>query len=214
MPKSLTLSFDNGPVSGVTDRVLDELARRGLKATFFVIGKRLLEPAARALAERAKAEGHWIGNHTMHHETPFGRADADYVRAEIDAAEALVGDLVHPRRLFRPYAGGGELGPHVLSQGAVSHLAGHGYTLVIWNSVPGDWKLPYEEWGPRALADIARAAWTLMVLHDIRPELADALPRFLDAAQRQAEIVQDFPPDCVLMEKGRVVADLSRLTAD
>lgn len=213
MQKKLTLSFDNGPTPGVTERVLDELARRRLKATFFVVGKHLARPGARALAERARSEGHWIGNHTMRHETPLGRADARSALADIEEAQALLDGLGDGRKLFRPYAGGGELGPHLLSRTAIAHLAANGYTAVIWNSVPGDWKLPYVEWGPKALADVGRQDWTLLVLHDIRPELADALPGFLDAVG-DVEIVQGFPPECVLIDKGRVVGDLSDLTAE
>ena len=37
----LTLSFDNGPTPDVTPFVLDVLARRGVKSTFFVIGEKL-----------------------------------------------------------------------------------------------------------------------------------------------------------------------------
>ncbi len=66
----LTLSFDNGPDPEATPRVLDVLAERGLKATFFVVGEQLR--AHRALAERAHAEGHWIGNHTLTHPRPLG----------------------------------------------------------------------------------------------------------------------------------------------
>jgi peptidoglycan-N-acetylglucosamine deacetylase len=213
MRKKLTLSFDNGPAPGVTERVLDELARRALKATFFVVGKKLAKPDARMLAERARSEGHWIGNHTMHHETPLGRADARAARADIEDAQVLLHGLGDERKLFRPYGGGGELSPHLFSRAAIAHLAANGYTAVTWNSVPGDWKLAYAEWGPKALADIGQQDWTLLVLHDIRPELADALPAFLDAVG-DVEIVHDFPPECVLMDKGRVVGDLSGLTAD
>ena len=49
----LTLSFDNGPEPGATPRVLDILAERGIKTTFFVIGEKLADPERRALAERA-----------------------------------------------------------------------------------------------------------------------------------------------------------------
>jgi peptidoglycan/xylan/chitin deacetylase (PgdA/CDA1 family) len=212
MPK-LTLSFDNGPTPGVTERVLDELARRAIGATFFVVGKNLAKPGARALAERAVSEGHWTGNHTMHHATPLGRADDRSALADIEDAQALLDGLADERKLFRPYAGGGELGPHLFSRMAVAHLAANAYTAVIWNSVPGDWKAPYAEWGPKALADIRRQAWTLLVLHDIRPELADALPEFLDAVG-DVEIVQDYPPACILLDRGLIVRDLSGLIAD
>jgi peptidoglycan-N-acetylglucosamine deacetylase len=48
-PGRLTLTFDNGPTPGVTERVLDILAHYRLPATFFVIGRRLRDPAAAAL---------------------------------------------------------------------------------------------------------------------------------------------------------------------
>ena len=51
----LTLTFDNGPEPGVTPRVLDVLGERGIKTTFFVIGKKLIEPQRRGLAARAQS---------------------------------------------------------------------------------------------------------------------------------------------------------------
>jgi peptidoglycan/xylan/chitin deacetylase (PgdA/CDA1 family) len=44
--KSATLSFDNGPTPGVTERILDILNRNGIRATFFVIGKKLEDSSA------------------------------------------------------------------------------------------------------------------------------------------------------------------------
>ncbi len=41
--------------------------------------------------------------------------------AEIDRAQALIGDLAHPDRLFRPQGGGGALGPHLLNRAALRH---------------------------------------------------------------------------------------------
>ena len=70
--RRLTLTFDNGPCPGATERILDILAERNLLATFFVVGDRLADPAAKRCAERAKDEGHWIGNHTMTHGEPLG----------------------------------------------------------------------------------------------------------------------------------------------
>ena len=63
----ITLTFDNGPTPGVTDDVLEVLAQHDVPATFFVVGDRLRQPTGRALAERAKSEGHRIGNHTLTH---------------------------------------------------------------------------------------------------------------------------------------------------
>ena len=71
-PAEVTLTFDNGPEPEVTPAVLEVLRRRGLRASFFVLGHKLADPARRALAERAHAEGHWIGNHTFTHAVPLG----------------------------------------------------------------------------------------------------------------------------------------------
>ena len=92
----LTLSFDNGPTPDVTPHVLDVLARRGVKSTFFVIGEKLVQPPNRALAERAHAEGHWIGNHTWSHSLPFGLMEADAAIAEFDRTQQAIGSLMHP----------------------------------------------------------------------------------------------------------------------
>ncbi|MGB8678870.1 MAG: polysaccharide deacetylase family protein, partial [Pseudolabrys sp.] len=47
----VTVTFDNGPEPSVTPRVLDVLARRGVRTTFFVIGNKLLTRDARACTE-------------------------------------------------------------------------------------------------------------------------------------------------------------------
>ena len=111
----LTLSFDNGPTPDVTPVVLDVLARRGVKSTFFVIGEKLGRPGHRALAERAHAEGHWIGNHTWSHSLPFGLMAADAAKSEFDRTEAAIGPLRHRHRFFRPYGQGGNLDNRLLS---------------------------------------------------------------------------------------------------
>src|SRR3974390_1283879 len=106
----LTLSFDNGPEPDVTPQVLDTLARRGIKTTFFVIGEKLADPARRRLAERAHGEGHWIGNHTYTHSLPLGlQRDPDAARHEIARTQGAIGDLAHLQRWFRPFGGGGNL---------------------------------------------------------------------------------------------------------
>jgi peptidoglycan/xylan/chitin deacetylase (PgdA/CDA1 family) len=63
----LTLTFDNGPDPETTPRVLDVLALRSIRSTFFVVGNKLSTPEGRGLARRAHEEGHWIGNHTWSH---------------------------------------------------------------------------------------------------------------------------------------------------
>ncbi len=179
------------------------LAARGIRSTFFVVGEALREH--RALAERAHAEGHWIGNHTLTHPRPLGEA-ADATR-EIEATQSLLGEL-NAQRLFRPSGEGGDLEPGLLNPRVVNTLVAGGYTCVLWNAVPGDWKDP-GGWVETALRQVAARDWTLLVLHDVAHAAADRLAEFLDRVE--ANIRQDFPPACVPIRDGRV--DHERLRA-
>ena len=197
----ITLSFDNGPIPGSTERILDVLKARGLRASFFALGKLAAVPEGRRLLQRAKDEGHWIGNHTMNHGTPLGETgDPEHVEHEIVAAERVLGGLALPERLFRPN-GGGRLGEHLLSDAARTWLIAHKYTVVTWNNVPGDWIEPRRGWVERALATAEQQDWSLVVLHDpYLADMMDTLPAFLDEVQRRGGTFrQDFPPSCVLI---------------
>ncbi len=211
----LTLSFDNGPEPSVTPGVLDELGRRGIATTFFVIGEKLAAPGGRALAERARAEGHWIGNHTWTHSIPLGRrTEPDVAEAEIGRTQALMGDLVHPDRYFRPFGGGGLIGPHLMNAAVLNFLQAGGYTCVLWNAIPRDFADP-DGWVETALAQCATRPWTLMVLHDLPNGATRHLARFLDeVAARGGRIRQDFPPDCLPIVHGEATAEVGSLVAD
>lgn len=63
--KKVALTFDDGPDSEYTPMLLDGLAERGVKATFFVIGKQAQEQPQ--IMERIVKEGHLLGNHTYNH---------------------------------------------------------------------------------------------------------------------------------------------------
>jgi peptidoglycan/xylan/chitin deacetylase (PgdA/CDA1 family) len=199
----LTLTFDNGPEPGVTEAVLDVLAARRLRATFFPIGRKLTDPAARALAERARSEGHWIGNHTWSHGDPLGRRCGEAGLREVALAQAAIGPLAHPDLLFRPNGGGGALGPHLLSGAVAAALMSGGFTCVLWNAVPRDWIEP-DAWAARALAALAAQPWTVLVLHDLPTGAMRHLSGFLDAAAKAGVAFrQDFPDACVPLRRGR-----------
>ena len=204
MPKpEVTLTFDNGPEPAVTAKVLEVLKREKILATFFVVGSKLADPARRRLAKRAHDEGHWIGNHTMTHRVPLGRiADAAVVRSEIVDTQALIGELSHPDRLFRPFGGGGELGPHLLNDVARAVLAEERMTCVLWNAVPRDWEDP-QGWVETALAQCLEHPWTVLVLHDLPTGAMAHLQSFVTAGrERGLAFRQDFPPDCVPIRRG------------
>ena len=204
----LTLSFDNGPTPDVTPHVLDALARRDVTSTFFVIGEKLAQAGNRRLAERAHAEGHWIGNHTWSHSLPFGLMEADAAIAEFDQTQNAIGALVHPHRFFRPYGQGGNLDKRLLSRAIVDHVARARATIVLWSALPRDWE-DAEGWVERALGQIAAQPWSLMVLHDLPTGAMRHLDRFLGLIEeRGGRLRQEFPPECTPMIHGKLVGPI------
>jgi peptidoglycan/xylan/chitin deacetylase (PgdA/CDA1 family) len=155
---------------------------------------------------RARREGHWIGNHTFSHRR-LGGVDPRLAVEEIERAEKALAFFDPPVRLFRP-VGGGELGPHLLQPAAVEKLVRDGYTCVLWNSVPGDWRDP-DGWLVRGLADCQARDWSLVVLHDQPNGALPHLDTFLTALEAgDFEFTQEFPPDCVPIREGHAVLPL------
>jgi peptidoglycan-N-acetylglucosamine deacetylase len=216
----LTLTFDNGPDATWTPHVLDVLRAHDIKATFFAIGRKLvLQPELRAVLERARDEGHWIGNHSYNHVYSLGDIDrADAYDVEVAATFEVLGDLAHPDRLFRPFCNAGVINDRIFKRIDVARLQEDGCTCIFFNCVPRDWN-DGEGWVDRALTDVATRDWSTVVLHDIAgyPDGVDVGPmRRLDdfiTAARDAghEFVQEVTPDCVLIERGRPLRDVGFL---
>ena len=80
-PVYRALTFDDGPSPSNTPRLLEGLSRRGVRATFFLVGSRI--EGREDLVRRIRREGHQIGNHS------FGHGDL----TDLSAAQALA-DLV------------------------------------------------------------------------------------------------------------------------
>jgi peptidoglycan/xylan/chitin deacetylase (PgdA/CDA1 family) len=200
----ITLSFDNGPDPERTPRLLDALGRADVRASFFVVGRELDRPGARAVAQRAHDEGHWIGNHSYSHRVPLGEDGPDAPEREIERAQTSIGDLSHGSRWFRPFGGGGHLDRRLLSPAAVHWLVTGRYSCVLWNCVPRDWERP-ADWPEHALRCAATRDWSLVVLHDFvegnDTRVLDFVARCRDAGH---DIVQAFPPVCVPLERGAV----------
>ena len=204
--RKVTITFDNGPSVGNTERVLDILRERGIHATFFLVGQNLADPAARALAARTKAEGHWIGNHSMRHLVPFGMSDdPDHPDKEIGEADRAIGDLAHPNKFLRP-PGKAKLGPHILSKAALEYCMANGHTIVTWNNIPRDGIEPRDGWIARAMAAVEEQDWTVTVVHDHHLGHAmQNLVTFIDQARDSgATFVQEFPDSVCPMVRGEI----------
>lgn len=85
--KKIALTFDDGPDAEYTPMLLDGLAARGVKATFFVIGREAEEQPE--LMERLVKEGHLIGNHTYSHVNLQNLTDSA-AKKEIKKANAVI----------------------------------------------------------------------------------------------------------------------------
>jgi len=93
-PKAIYLTFDDGPHPEVTPFVLDELKKYGAKASFFCVGRNVLENPA--IYKRIIDEGHSVGNHTYNHLDGWKTDSAAYL-ADIEKARVYINS-----DLFRP----------------------------------------------------------------------------------------------------------------
>ena len=209
----ITMTFDNGPDPDVTPHVLDTLRRHRIKSTFFVLGEKLRD--RRGLAERARDEGHWIGNHTYNHIVPLGMsAEAGIAVSEIARTQALIGDLAHERKFFRPFGGGGNLDQRLLNREALDYLRKESFTCILWNVIPEDWARP-ETWVERGLDLCFQREHSVVVLHDLATGAMRELDRFISAAKdRGATFQQDFPVDCVMLERGKPTRSIDAYVAE
>jgi peptidoglycan/xylan/chitin deacetylase (PgdA/CDA1 family) len=166
----VALTFDDGPMPGVTDRILDELKRRGLHATFFMLGERIA--AAPELARRVVAEGHVVANHTYTHPRLTELPDAR-VAEEIDRTQAIMREVlgVTPT-FFRPPFG-------ALRPSHAALLAERGLRVVMWSVDPRDWSRPGEAEIVRGVLEEAQAG-SIILCHDFDAQTASALSGILD----------------------------------
>lgn len=210
--RKLTLTFDNGPDSDVTPRVLEDLKQRNLPAVFFPVGERLESLEHRALLRRVADNGHRIGNHTYSHPRPFGALTPEAAIAEIERTDSLLSGMNEPDRMFRPSAGGGVVRPGVLNQGLVDYLVESQHTLVMWSVICEDWSRPDGSWIDLAMPQILEQSWSLIVLHDIAMGGMAHLPAFLDrVAEADVEVVAELPPEHVPIVRGHIAHPVDHL---
>lgn len=98
--KAVALSIDDGPHILYAPKILDVLRKDGVHATFFVVGKKVLEHPE--LVKRMLAEGNEVGNHSMTHPR-LDTLPLDEVRKEIAGCHMAVYQATGYRmNLLRP----------------------------------------------------------------------------------------------------------------
>lgn len=102
--KGVVLTFDDGPDPTTTPRALDALDAAGVKATFFVIGKKAeAHPeVVRAILDR----GHAVALHSYAHDRLFALRGARRWRKDLRRGAEVLKSVTGARvRLFRPPIG-------------------------------------------------------------------------------------------------------------
>jgi peptidoglycan/xylan/chitin deacetylase (PgdA/CDA1 family) len=120
--KTLYLTFDDGPVPGVTSWVLEELKKYNAKATFFCIGENIKKHPA--LYEEILKEGHATGNHTFNHLNAW-KTPADEYLVNVAKAATLC-----KSSLFRP--------PYGMITFATGRKLRLEYKIVMWDVLSYD----------------------------------------------------------------------------
>jgi peptidoglycan/xylan/chitin deacetylase (PgdA/CDA1 family) len=168
----IAMTFDDGPHQTLTPKLLDLLAQKKIKATFFVLG----ENAQRhpEILKRAIAEGHEIGNHSWSH-PHLAKLPDESVRSELQRTDDVISQAigVHPKIMRPPY---GELTPKQ-RQWVNSEF---GYKIILWDVDPLDWKEP----GPSIVAQRIihdTKPGSIMLSHDIHAQTIMAMPETFDA---------------------------------
>ncbi|HEX8324551.1 MAG TPA: polysaccharide deacetylase family protein [Tepidisphaeraceae bacterium] len=177
------LTFDDGPLPGATDAILDHLKACGAPATFFVIGR--LAEQWPDVVKRMHAEGHVVANHTWDHWRHAMWRGPWYWHRQIERTDAVIEKLIGRRpALFRP-----PLGVRTPVNTRVLRQTGH--ACVMWTRRSLDGVRTTAERIERRLVATA-ADGDVLVLHDGREPASrrdptptiDALPRVI-AAFRQ-----------------------------
>ncbi len=130
--KVLYLTFDAGYENGCTEKILDILKKHNVKAAFFLVGNYMERNAD--LVRRMVAEGHIVGNHTMHHHDMSQLEDKAAFEKELTDLEALFLEVTGKElpKYYRPPQG-------TYSQKNLQLAKNLGYKTVFWSLAYVDW---------------------------------------------------------------------------
>ena len=130
--KPVYLTFDAGYENGYTAEILDILKEKKVPAAFFLVGNYIEENPE--LVKRMEAEGHIVGNHTMHHPDMSAIADEEAFKSEIKELEDTYREAVGKEipKFYRPPQG-------KYSEANLQQASRLGYTTLFWSLAYVDW---------------------------------------------------------------------------
>ena len=170
--KCIALTFDDGPHKDCTPQLLDGLKKRGVRATFFLMGQNI--EGNEDLVKRMKEEGHLVGNHSYSH-VQLTKAGSAAVCQAVDRTSRMIEDITGERpQYMRPPFGdwNEELECEV------------GMTTVLWSVDSLDWKLRNKnKIVKRVLKDVEDG--DIILMHDIFPTSVDAALELVDTLTKR-----------------------------
>jgi peptidoglycan-N-acetylglucosamine deacetylase len=182
----VALTFDDGPDPRTTPLILDTLRERGVRATFFVVGRQVAENPG--LLRRIVAEGHAVGNHTYDH-PDMSDLSAAQMREELRSTQEAVDDALgyhYPMALMRPPYGN----PYLDGSEALPAFRGvvreQELIPVTWTVDPSDYLLGDNPDGVVRAVERADEAGRkgeadeVVLLHDNQRQTTAALPDIID----------------------------------
>ncbi len=123
--KVVALTFDDGPDSTQTPKVLDILKKYNIKACFFCIGSKIA--GNENIIQRIKNEGHLLGNHSHNHSGKFPLYSAKRMASEASECSKKIEDITGEKtQLFRPPFG-------VTNPTIARMVKKHRYITIGWN---------------------------------------------------------------------------------
>src|SRR6478736_10559788 len=183
----VVLTFDDGPIPPYTNEILDTLASQCVKATYFLVGE--MARAYPSIVRRLYNAGHTIGTHSQNHPFAFQRLPMTRVEQQVDAGIASVDAALGDPKAIAPFFRIPGLGRTDADEGYLASKS-----LVVWSSdvVADDWKhISAKEIVKRAMRRLDERGRGILLLHDIHPATALALPTLLkELKDRGYRVVQ------------------------
>jgi peptidoglycan/xylan/chitin deacetylase (PgdA/CDA1 family) len=166
------MTFDDGPHATNTPKLLDLLAKKHIKATFFLVGQCAAEYPQ--LVKREMAEGHEVANHSWSHPV-LAKMSEEGVRNELQKTDDAITHATgsRPKIMRPPY---GEL---TQKQRQWVHNE-FGYRVILWDVDPLDWKDRNAATVARRIIASARPG-SIILSHDIHATTIAAMPEVFDA---------------------------------
>lgn len=171
--KEIRLTFDDGPIPEVTEFVLETLQKYNAKATFFCIGNNIKKHPA--VFQKILADGHSIGNHTMHHLKGWKTQNHKYLEDVNDCEKEIEKYyLSQNKKIFRPPYGR-------ITRSQIASLSD--FEIIMWTVLSQDYRQALST--ERCLNETIRATkpGSIVLFHDslkAEKNLTFVLPRFLE----------------------------------